>query len=345
VPSFFFLLSGEHKTLPAAELKAILEAEGIAYKEKETLQQVLRLDTSLDAVEAAKRRAALTRVCCRELFCCGASVSEIVRATEAVSLEGFLQPSETFAVRVRRVGEATQNLTSMELERKLGGLILKKAKWSRVSLEKPQKTFYGAITQDRFLFGFRLAEVSPTPFMQRRARKRPFFHPSAMPPKLARCMVNLARSKKGDVLLDPFCGTGSFLIEAGLLGCRVVGSDAKRYMVRGSRRNLRFFNVAYEGLAVADAKHLPLTKVDCIVTDPPYGRSASTMGYTTKQVLRDFLTEVVDAGERRQRICLAAPKTISISEMAEGLGLKHVESHFVYVHRSLTREIAVLEAA
>jgi len=40
---------------------------------------------------------------------------------------------------------------------------------------------------------------------------------------------------------------------------------------------------------------------------------------------------------------MAAPKTLGIERIGTDLGYKHLESHFVYVHRSLTREIAVFE--
>jgi tRNA G10 N-methylase Trm11 len=40
---------------------------------------------------------------------------------------------------------------------------------------------------------------------------------------------------------------------------------------------------------------------------------------------------------------MAAPQTTKIAEVGEGAGFKHVESHFVYVHGSLTREIVVFE--
>jgi tRNA (guanine10-N2)-dimethyltransferase len=343
VPRFFFLLSGEHKTLPFEELKAILHAEDIAYRELQALPQVLRLHTTADAVAAIQKRAALTRVCCRELLHCAASFQEIVETAQSGSLQSLLQPGESFAVRIRRVGDAAPTLTSMVLERKLGELILNKAGTAHVNLSHPHKTFFGTITNDNFVLGIKLAEIVPAPFMQRRPGKRPFFHPSAMVPKLARCMVNLARPRPGDLVLDPFCGTGSFLIEAGLLGYRAVGFDAKRHMVEGSRRNLTFFNIKYEGLGVADARHLPLAAVDCIVTDPPYGRSASTLGYTTREIVHGFLAVAVDRIGKGQRICMAAPKTIGIGEMAETQGFTHVQSHLVYVHRSLTREICVLE--
>lgn len=340
--AFFFLLSGEHATLPAAELTAILRSERVKYVELERLPQILRIESTEDCISPITERAALTRGCCQELFSSNASSREIVETTQSLNLEPILTPEESFAVRVHRVGLAAPNLGCMDLERRLGALIQKRVKGSRVNLSRPTKTFFGAMTGDRFLFGVRLTEV-PTPFFHRRPRMRPFFHPSAMPPKLARCMVNLAEAKEGDWLLDPFCGTGGFLIEGGLLGCRVVGFDAKKLMVEGTLQNLKHFGIKVEGLAVADARYLPLTEVDRIVTDPPYGRSASTMGHTTTQILQGFLKLCNAIMVNGQRMCMAAPQKIKVGELAETHGFKVSESHLVYVHRSLTREIVVLE--
>ena len=345
MPPFFFLLSGEHPTLPIAELKAALETEHVPFNELQTLPQIARIDTTINAVEALERRAALTRACCLEIFHTTASLTDIIRAAKDAPIDSFLRPDESFAVRVRQIGERTSSLISITLERRLGALLLDQVHEAKVDLERPQKTFFGAIAGNDFVFGLRLAEIPATPFMRRRPRKRPFFHPSAMPPKLARCMVNLAKARKGDVLLDPFCGTGSFLLEAALLGCRVVGSDAKRYVMRGCRRNLRFFRLGWDGLLAADARYLPVVGVDSIATDPPYGRSATTLGSTTEQIISEFLANAADAVKPRGRICLAAPKTVNVGEMAKHLGYKWVESHLVYVHRSLTREVAVLENA
>jgi tRNA (guanine10-N2)-dimethyltransferase len=156
-------------------------------------------------------------------------------------------------------------------------------------------------------------------------------------------MVNLAEPRAGDVMLDPFCGTGSILIEAALIGCRVLGIDVQRRMIRGSRRNVEHFNLKPEGLIVGDVRHMPLAKVDCVVTDPPYGRSSTTLKLTTGQLVEEVLESVREMLGRGRRICIAAPKTLNIGKIGEALGYRHLESHFVYVHRSLTREIAVFE--
>ena len=156
-------------------------------------------------------------------------------------------------------------------------------------------------------------------------------------------MVNLAKVKKGSLVFDPFCGTGSFLIEAGLIGCDVIGADAQPHMVKGAFRNLRHFSVTPKAMTVADAEYPPITGADGIVTDPPYGRTASTLGKSTEQIVKATLPKFRTLLDSKKRICIASPKAIGIGRIADEAGFKHVESHYVYVHRSLTREIAVLE--
>jgi len=343
VVKLFFLLSGEHETLPTSELKAILEAEGYAFKRLEKLDQVLRLEADLNCVEAIKRRAALTRLCGLELLSCKAETSSIIRGVRSISLNEVLKDGESFVVRVKRVKSYASKIDGMALERKLGELILSETARTRVNLKNPDKTFMGVLTGEKFIFGLKLAEIPPKPFVERRPKKKPFFHPSAMPAKLARCMVNLAKPETGELLFDPFCGTGSMLVEAALVGCRVLGLDIQRRMVRGSFKNLAYFGVKPEGVIVADARNPPITKVYCLVTDPPYGRSATTFKRTTKQIVEEVLMAVYDMLGEGRRVCMAAPKTLNIGQIGTTLGYKHLESHFVYVHRSLTREIAIFE--
>jgi tRNA (guanine10-N2)-dimethyltransferase len=338
----FFLISGEHQTLPTAEVQAILKAETIEYRIVEKLTQVLRLETDPKSVESIRFRSALTRVCCREIFNCEAKLPEIFGNINSDSMDQFIC-DESFAVRVRRVEGVAPEINRVELEGELGGHILETVKTSRVDLSNPQKTFFGVLTDNRFIFGLKTAEIIPKPFLERGPRRKPFFHPTAMPAKLSRTMVNLAQPKRGDLLLDPFCGTGGMLVEAGMIGCQVVGFDAKPHMLRGGLQNLKHFGTELEGLAIADARYPPVTRVDCIATDPPYGRSASTLGTKTRLIVEDFLSAVCDVLPRGAKICMASPETIKIGETAEAAGFKHLESHFVFVHGSLTREVVVFE--
>jgi len=343
VAKLFFLLSGEHETLPIAELKAILEAEGYTFKLLEKLDQVLRLEANLSCVKAIKRKAAFTRMAALELFNCKAETTKIVKAMHSIRLNKVLKDGESFAVRVKHVKNYAPRINGMILERKLGELTLNAKTKAKVKLKSPDKTFIGILTSEKFIFGLKLAEIPPKPFVERRPRKKPFFHPSAMPAKLARCMVNLTKPKNGELVLDPFCGTGSMLIEAALIGCRVLGLDIQKRMAKGTRKNFAHFNINAEGVVVADASKLPITKIRCVVTDPPYGRSATTLKRTTKQIVEEVLTALNEIICKGGRICIAAPKTLNIGQIGSSLGYKHLESHFAYVHRTLTREIAVFE--
>ncbi len=218
-------------------------------------------------------------------------------------------------------------------------------KGPKVELRNPQKTFLGILTDGSFVFGVMAGETTSQGLKERTTRRKVFFHAAAMPAKLARCMVNLAQAGRGDTVLDPFCGTGTFLVEAGFMGCRVLGFDVKRYMVKGTLRNISLHEVELEGLAVADARSIPLAdeSVDCIVTDPPYGTSATTLRMGARHIYESFLERIVDALKRERRICLAAPKSLEVSGIGERSGFKHLESHYIYVHRRLTREIAVFQ--
>jgi tRNA (guanine10-N2)-dimethyltransferase len=344
VPKLFFLLSGENATLPTAEVKAILEAEGYRYTNVAEFDQVLRLESELDSVKTVQVRSAYTRVSAQELFVADANMESILEASAKTDFRSVLKEGESFVVRINRIKNyADAELNTMTLEIKLGAQILSQTPDAKVNLKNPDKTFLGIITDDKLILGLKLTDITSKTFSERRPRKKPFFHPSAMPSKMARCMVNLAHAKSESVLLDPFCGTGTSLIEATFIGCRAVGVDAQRRMILGTKKNLTHFGISAEGLIWADSRKIPLKKVDVIVTDPPYGRSSSTLKSTTKQLVQEVLAASWQLLGVGQRICIAAPKTLGIPRLGAELGFRHVESHFAYVHATLTREIAVFE--
>lgn len=343
MPVLFFLLSGEHPTLPKAEVLSILNAGKYKYNIIEELPQVILLEADKKCADLVDKRAAMTRNCCLEVFHTKAEVRRIVSKAEATSFEEILEADKSFAVRVRRVGEAARHLDTLTLERRLGAVIADNLKDIKVDLEKPEQPLLGVLTDNRFLFGLSLSGFYPKRFKERDPMKRPFFHPAALPAKLARCMVNLACPQEGDLLLDPFCGVGSILIEAGLIECRILGLDADRSMVEGSRRNLAHYNIDPEGLVVTDSRLLPIKEVDCVVTDPPYGRSASTFHSETKKIMGSLLKRLVDAV--KGRIVAGSPHTVELKRIGEEAGLRCMGSHLIYIHRSLTREICLFEVA
>jgi len=339
----FFLISGEYESLSFSELKAILEAEGYAYSVTEKLDQAARLEADVSSVAQIQRRSAYTRVCALELFTSDATDEAITQTAENTNFRDILKEGETFAVRIRRIKEYSTKDDTMRLERKLGKHILQRTTGTGVNLETPTKTFFGILTNHKLIFGLRLAEIQPKPFVERRPRKKPFFHPSAMNAKLARCMVNLAHAQTGKIVLDPFCGTGTTVLEAALIGCEAIGTDVQRRMIKGTIKNLTHFGLNAQAVIVADARKLPFTRIDCVVTDPPYGKSATTLKSTTKILVENILSSARSLLGKGQRICIASPKTLQVGKLGAALGYKHIESNYAYVHRSLTREIVVFQ--
>ena len=339
----FLILSGEHPTLPAAEVKAILDANRIPFKIVGSFYKLVEINTDVEAIKRVASRGAFIDEVGIEIVHSGTALAEIDEAVKSADFSLHIRPDESFSVRVLRFGGVSRDTSRVKLEGHLGWLIGNKTK-ARVNLENPTRLFRGILAGDYFHLG-RVVHQRPAGYVaSRRPRKRPAFHPSTMTPKLARSMVNLSGAVEHATFLDPFCGVGGILLEAALLGCKVIGSDALRRMVRGSRRNLKHFEMNSLGLVRGDARRIPFTRVDAIATDPPYGTGASTLKSTTRNILKVFLPEaravLADAG----RMVVASPVGTGTPDIAESSGFRVVDRHEVYVHRRLTREILVLEA-
>ena len=156
-------------------------------------------------------------------------------------------------------------------------------------------------------------------------------------------MVNLSSIKKNDVLLDPFCGTGGILIEAGLIGIKVVGSDIEDKMVKGCRENLDFYNIKNCELFSSDIGNISshISKVDAVVTDLPYGKSTTTKGEDIcKLYERSFksISHVLRKGSRAV-IGLSNKDMLSLGDQYLSL----IEKHDFRAHSSLTRFFAVYQ--
>ena len=83
--------------------------------------------------------------------------------------------------------------------------------------------------------------------LKNRDVKRPFVRPMlGIGVALARSMVNLAMQPKGSTIYDPFCGTGTIVQEAHLLGYNAIGSDIDFQCVEGALENLQWITKTYE---------------------------------------------------------------------------------------------------
>lgn len=172
-------------------------------------------------------------------------------------------------------------------------------------------------------------------FFERAAHLRPGFHPTSLSPKLARVLVNLSSVKRNEVLLDPFCGTGGILLESAIVGCKTVGSDIDNDMLIKAKQNLDHFKLKAK-LSKEDALKVKV-KCDVIVTDPPYGRgSFKTMKVST--LYNSFLANAYSLLKKNKRLVVIFPNNFSFKSK-----FRVVCCIPFYVHKSLTRNIFVLE--
>ncbi|GAB3677841.1 TIGR01177 family methyltransferase [Halopiger thermotolerans] len=196
-----------------------------------------------------------------------------------------------------------------------------------------------------------LAAESVRDFGTRAPTDKPFFQPGSMDPLLARAVANVAGARPGRTILDPMCGTGGVLVEAGLVGADVIGTDAQRKMAEGARENLAHFLDADEPsptgvdrgawhVGRGDATRLPLADdaVDGVVFDAPYGRQSKIDTHRLEDLVAGALAEACRVGSRA---VVVADR--SWTSEAREAGWELAASFERRVHRSLTRYVLVLE--
>jgi predicted RNA methylase len=95
---------------------------------------------------------------------------------------------------------------------------------------------------------------------------------AASHPTIAAAIARVAGGDPHDVVWDPFCGSGSELVERGRFGAlRLCGSDLDSRALGAARANLDAAGLSAE-LVLADALTHDPGGVTAIVTNPPLGR-------------------------------------------------------------------------
>ena len=83
--------------------------------------------------------------------------------------------------------------------------------------------------------------------IKERDMKKPVRRESlAISPRLAKILVNLSQVKKGETLLDAFCGVGIILQEALLKGINVIGVDIDEEAIKGANENMLWLKKNYK---------------------------------------------------------------------------------------------------
>ncbi len=322
---YYFILSGNSEHLASAELKALLEVIG-----------------------KGRIRKCYTMICIVENIHDGDALKIIDRAgfiREAGRLLGFnnlydepLSIDLSFYKHVRHERLKSIN-PSIEVYAHVKRFI-SKSKANNMRSDKVLRLLY---SEGIVFYGELLAVRDTRSFYRRRPSVRPFFRSIALPVSLSRAMVNLARTRPGDIVLDPFAGTGSILLEAGLLGMKPVGVEIDWVLIHGAKKNLEYYNV--EAVLIhGDSTVAMFNRVDAIVTDPPYGRAASTKGVDPLKIYRLFIRRSSELLGRNKYLVFLSPHyyTTIIDEELCRNGFIIRDRIYMFVHGGLTRVLYVV---
>ncbi len=337
----YAILSGEHATLPVAELKAIIESEGYTYEQVLVLDQIVLFKSDPIVAKRITDRAGMVREVGLFLEMVTASVDEFSSKIKDLSLCDFIKGD--FIIRRRRFKGHSHIVDMKEFIDLLASKIIRECN-VKVNPISPSTIIRLLFTDGVVIVGVMLARTNTRIFTERSPAKKPFFRPGALSVQLSRVFVNLSRPRRNLLYLDPFCGTGGFLVEAGLMGFPGLGFDLNKVMVEGARINLDYYGLWNIEVLRADATRMPLhsISVGAIGTDPPYGRSTSTMGYKLSDIIEGFVYSAADVLIRKGYLVFATPHVFDARNIIEEAGLVLVERHYMRVHGSLTRILWVV---
>ena len=130
-----------------------------------------------------------------------------------------------------------------------------------------------------------------------------------MPPKIARMMINIAGVKNDAQIIDPFCGSGTLLQEAVILGyTKVTGTDISEKAIEDSKKNLTWLiqrdsSVVQAEIQLCDALKLEeifgRASFDAVIGEPYMGpnfqeRPQLSVMQKNRDELEDFYTKALD---------------------------------------------------
>ncbi|MFW9977550.1 MAG: THUMP domain-containing protein [Candidatus Thorarchaeota archaeon] len=337
MPYFCVFLLGDNIPLAMAEIESLVnlvdESNFIRWKGRFGI-----ISCNKDPASLLVDRAVLLRET-GKLLISSENVSTLEEELEDIEISGATSNSaETrFAVKVQDMDSTLKSGEKDLLASIIGKRIVDMTKWS-VSLKHPNRVFTLFVGKNSCYLSESSSSRLFKDLEQTGRNKRSFFHPSMMNAVLARVMCNIAGTLPSHTLLDPFCGAGGILVEGGKIGLKLIGIDTSWQLLNGARQNLQSISCSDFNLIQGDSQNPPLSSIDYIVTDPPYGRTSSTHGTETAELVGSFISHLID-WEPTPVICICGDAKMKLGSL-----FTHQGGHIQYqipipVHRSLTREV------
>jgi tRNA (guanine10-N2)-dimethyltransferase len=233
-----------------------------------------------------------------------------------------LSSNRTYAIREKR-GSGNKSLIESVAGRIRG----------KVDLDSPDVVFYVYNSNEPIITEV-IHERRMNELVDHRYKTKPMNHPSSITPILARGMINMAGLKEGERFIDPFTGTGTYLIEGYRMGIESLGIDRSWKMVEGGNKNLRHFGFP-ENIRQGDFSELVSEdNFSAIVTDPPYGRGAKIFSQSRDSLYSRFFS-LISGCPGTKVFCLPSVELNALAK--EFISVEMVGK--IRVHNSLTRYI------
>ena len=224
MPESFFILSKDYLELAIDEISTITKTFDRFAKIK-IISNLIIIQSKTNWKEISERATFVK------------TSGQILRKMSGLFLdeENFqvLKNTQSFVCRV--INLSSNQLDVLELEKSMGDMISKFTQ-AKVNLKNPEITVYLIFTNTENFFGF--SEKNENKKRPKKSKK----YPHELDWKLTKVMINLTGLKKGQTVCDPFCGTGTTLLESESMGINAIGIDFDEKMCNLTRENLGLNN-------------------------------------------------------------------------------------------------------
>lgn len=201
--------------------------------------------------------------------------------------------------------------------------IERKSGWKYIPREHTNVDFRIVVSGGHVFVGVRVAAISLHHRKYKTAYKK-----GSLRPTIAAAMVFAATGVNQNLqVVDNFCGSGTILCEAVLLGHTVAGGDIDSESAANARRNLKNAGVPYAPIKSLDAtkKNWPYGHFDCAISNLPWGKQIKTDAMTT--LYANAINEYKRILKPRGTLCLLGMKpNFLMSAMKKVFGYNHIQT-------------------
>jgi len=250
----------------------------------------------------------------------------------------FIKPEWSFAVRSTRAGN--HDFTSIDIARVAGKAVIDSYMESggvrlKVNLDRPDVIVRCDLIGNDFMVGI---DMTGDEGLHKR-RYRVYQHPAPLNPVIAASLVYLSEWSHKNTLLDPFCGSGTVLFEAGMIAKNIPVCKFRKDFaftrffseipeIKVIRVDLRLYGIDRFGKHVNGAKMIAehvgiypeffegyaerineyFDEIDFIITNPPYG-----LRIGKKKIIEDLYSSFLRSASdilKRKLVVITAERNV-----------------------------------